>query len=77
VSMRRVDVNGQPGAMVLDAEDKVISVIALDIAEERVQGVRGIVNPEKLGHLGPVADVRALLRRSSRAPKGPATHESP
>src|ERR687895_472075 len=71
-SMRRVEVNGQPGALVLDAEDQVISVIALDIAEGRVQGVRGIVNPEKLGHLGPVADVRALLRRASRAPEGPA-----
>ena len=76
-SMRRVEVNGQPGALVLDAEDQVISVIALDIAEGRVQGVRGIVNPEKLGHLGPVADVPALLRRASRAAEGPAAKKSP
>ncbi|HEV2874626.1 MAG TPA: RNA polymerase sigma-70 factor [Thermoleophilaceae bacterium] len=66
VSTRRVEVNGQPGAVVLDAEERVISVVALDIADDRVQGVRSIVNPDKLGHLGPVADLRGLLRRASR-----------
>ena len=59
---RRVDVNGQPGAMFLDAEGRIISVLALDIAEGQIQTVRGIVNPDKLQHLGEVADVRALLR---------------
>src|ERR687895_1001743 len=68
-TFRRVEVNGQPGAVALDADDRVISVIALDIAEGRVQGVRSIVNPEKLRHVGPVADLRELLRRASRAPK--------
>jgi RNA polymerase sigma-70 factor (TIGR02957 family) len=66
-TFRRVEVNGQPGAIVLDADDRVISVLALDIADGRVQGVRSIVNPEKLQHVGPVADLRALLRRASRA----------
>jgi RNA polymerase sigma-70 factor (ECF subfamily) len=65
-TMRRVEVNGQPGVMILDAEDKLISVVALDIADGRVQGVRSIVNPEKLHHLGPVADLRGLLQRASR-----------
>ena len=68
-TFRRVEVNGQPGAVALDADDRVISVIALDIAEGRVQGVRSIVNPEKLRHVGPVADLRELLRRASRARK--------
>jgi RNA polymerase sigma-70 factor (TIGR02957 family) len=67
VSMRREEVNGQPGAVFLDPEGKLISVLALDIAEDRVQGVRSIVNPDKLRHLGPVADLRALLERASRA----------
>jgi RNA polymerase sigma-70 factor (TIGR02957 family) len=66
-SFRRVEVNGQPGAIVFDSEDRVISVMALDIAEGRVQGVRSVVNPEKLRHVGPVADLRALLRRATRA----------
>jgi RNA polymerase sigma-70 factor (TIGR02957 family) len=66
--IRRVDVNGQPGAVVRDPDGKVISVVALDVAEGRVQGVRSVVNPDKLRHLGPVADLRALLRRASRSP---------
>ena len=62
LQLRRVEANGQPAAMMLDGEDRVIGVLALDIADGRVQAVRSIVNPEKLGHLGPVADLRALLR---------------
>jgi RNA polymerase sigma-70 factor (TIGR02957 family) len=72
VTMRRVEVNGQPGVIVLDSEDRVISVLALDIADGRVQGIRSVVNPEKLRHLGPVADLRALLRRASRAREAPS-----
>ena len=62
-SMRPVEVNGQPGALLLDGEQRVISVMALDIADGRIQGVRSIVNPDKLGHVGPVADLRELLDR--------------
>jgi RNA polymerase sigma-70 factor (ECF subfamily) len=65
VEMRRVDVNGQPGAMLLDRDGRLFSVMALDIAEGQIQGIRSIVNPDKLGHLGEVADVAALLRRPS------------
>jgi RNA polymerase sigma-70 factor (ECF subfamily) len=36
--------------------------MVLDIADGVVQTVRAIINPDKLGHLGPVADVRGLLR---------------
>jgi len=59
---RRAEVNGQPGALFLDRDGRLISVAVLDIAEGHIQGVSGIVNPDKLQHLGPVADVRALLR---------------
>jgi RNA polymerase sigma-70 factor (TIGR02957 family) len=65
VGFRRVDVNGQPGALLLDADGQLLGVMALDIAEGRVQGIRSIVNPDKLAHLGPVADLNALLRRES------------
>jgi RNA polymerase sigma-70 factor (TIGR02957 family) len=67
VSLRRAEVNGQPGAVFLDPDGKLIGVLALDIAEDRVQGVRSVVNPDKLRHLGPVADLRALLAQASRA----------
>jgi RNA polymerase sigma-70 factor (TIGR02957 family) len=65
VTMRRVDVNGQPGVMILDSEGRVFSVMALDIAEGRIQGIHSIVNPDKLRHLGPVADMGSLRRGSS------------
>jgi RNA polymerase sigma-70 factor (ECF subfamily) len=63
VTWRRVEVNGQPGAMTLDPEGRVINVMALDIADGRIQAIRSVVNPDKLHHLGEVADLNALLRR--------------
>ena len=45
------------------ADGGVISVMALDIADGQVQSVRSIVNPDKLAHLGRVADMQALLER--------------
>jgi RNA polymerase sigma-70 factor (TIGR02957 family) len=58
--LREVDVNGQPGAILM-AAGGVVSVMALDIADGQVQGIRSIVNPDKLGHVGEVADWVALL----------------
>jgi RNA polymerase sigma factor (sigma-70 family) len=60
---RRVVVNGQPGAEYVDPDGGLIGVLALDIGEGRIQAIRSVVNPEKLGHLGPVADANALLAR--------------
>jgi RNA polymerase sigma-70 factor (TIGR02957 family) len=59
---RREEVNGQPGALFFDHEGRLISVAILDIADGQIQGVSAIVNPDKLRHLGPVADLRARLR---------------
>jgi RNA polymerase sigma-70 factor (ECF subfamily) len=60
--VRPVDVNGQPGAIVTDPEDRVVGVVALDIADGLVQTVRSVVNPDKLGHLGPVTDWSEVLQ---------------
>jgi RNA polymerase sigma-70 factor (ECF subfamily) len=62
-SVRREEVNGQPGALFLDPEGRLFSVMILDVADGQIQGVSSIVNPDKLRHLGPVADYGALLRR--------------
>lgn len=51
LSLRQVQVNGQPGAMVTDAVGKLIAVEVLDIADGHIQAVRAIVNPDKLRHL--------------------------
>jgi RNA polymerase sigma-70 factor (TIGR02957 family) len=65
-TVREVEVNGQPGALIVDGDGRIISVMALDIAEGRIQGIASIVNPDKLAHLGPVADMPALLDRRGR-----------
>ena len=54
--------NGAPGAIFRAADGRIISVMVLEIAGGQIRRVNGIVNPDKLGHLGPVADVNALLR---------------
>jgi len=63
-AVRLVEVNGQPGAFMLDGDGKLVAVMALDIAGQQVRSVIGIVNPDKLQHLGPVGDLGALLRGS-------------
>ncbi len=35
--------------------------MTVDVADGAVQTVRSIINPDKLRHLGPLADVRALM----------------
>lgn len=50
-SLRQVQVNGQPGAMASDAAGNLIAVMVLDIADDHIQALRSIVNPDKLRHL--------------------------
>src|SRR5215203_2734453 len=65
VSLRPVEVNGGPGVLFLDAQQRLIGVLALDIAGTQITSISSIVNPDKLTHLGPVADLESL-RRSAR-----------
>ena len=62
VSLRPVEVNGGPGALYLDAQQRLIGVMALDITGGQIRAIRSIVNPDKLAHLGPVADSTSLLK---------------
>ena len=59
-SLRLAWVNGQPGAVTYDAEGRVVNVFALEIAGGTVQAIRSVVNPDKLGHLGPMSDVARI-----------------
>ena len=61
VSIRRTAVNGEPGAVVLDPDGKLINVVVLEIGAGEIRGVNSLVNPDKLRHLGPVADLTELL----------------
>jgi RNA polymerase sigma-70 factor (TIGR02957 family) len=60
-SIRPVEINGMPGALLLDGETRLVGVWELEIAGGEIVALNSIVNPDKLGHLGPLADTRALL----------------
>jgi RNA polymerase sigma-70 factor, ECF subfamily len=61
------DVNGQPGAIFRDRDGKVLSTWSLDIREGRILTIRAVINPDKLGHLGPVADPWAVIHEATQA----------
>jgi RNA polymerase sigma-70 factor (ECF subfamily) len=56
-------VNGQPGALFVDVDGRLLNVIALDIVDGVIQTIRTIVNPDKLRHLGPLITADHPLRR--------------
>lgn len=56
VTVQPHQVNGQPGAIFRDRDGKVLYTMALDILDGQIQTIRTVQNPDKLGHLGPVAD---------------------
>jgi RNA polymerase sigma-70 factor (ECF subfamily) len=58
----QLPVNGQPGALFLDADRRLLNVLALDILDGRIQAVRSVVNPDKLNHLGPLISPSHPLR---------------
>ena len=49
--LRLVEVNGGPGALLFDAQERLIGVMALDVAGDQISSIHSIVNPDKLGHL--------------------------
>jgi RNA polymerase sigma-70 factor, ECF subfamily len=66
------EVNGQPGAILRDRDGKVAGTLSLDVLGGRIQTIRSVVNPDKLGHVGPVADGWAIARevKQARRPRG-------
>ncbi|MER8004338.1 RNA polymerase sigma-70 factor [Streptomyces sp. NPDC094149] len=75
--MARIDVtfephelNGQPGAVFRDRDGRVLHTLALDVLDGRIQAIRLVINPDKLAHLGPVADAWAISAELKRAPRG-------
>ncbi|MBC2874851.1 MULTISPECIES: RNA polymerase sigma-70 factor [Streptomyces] len=69
VTYERREVNGQEGAVFRDRDGKVLQVMALDVHDGRIHAIRIVLNPDKLGHVGPVADAWAIhdeLRRNPR-----------
>jgi RNA polymerase sigma-70 factor, ECF subfamily len=59
--------NGQPGAIVRDRDGKVVGTLTLDVLGGRIQTIRSVANPDKLEHVGPVADAWAIARQVKQA----------
>ncbi|MGV9272086.1 RNA polymerase sigma-70 factor [Streptomyces griseosporeus] len=64
------EVNGGPGAVFRDRDGRVLHVLALDVADGRIRAVRSVLNPDKLAHLGPVADAWAVDAELKRVRRG-------
>jgi RNA polymerase sigma-70 factor, ECF subfamily len=67
VTLEPREVNGQPGAIFRDRDGRVLSALALDVVGGRIQTIRSVINPDKLRHLGPVADAWAVAREVNQA----------
>ncbi|MEW2118640.1 RNA polymerase sigma-70 factor [Streptomyces sp. NPDC005474] len=61
------EINAQPGAIFRDRDGKVLHILALDVLDGQIQTIRTVINPDKLGHLGPVADAWAVDREVKQA----------
>jgi hypothetical protein len=66
MQMRPTEINGSPGALVLDGSERVIGAVVLDIGRGQIQGISAIVNPDKLTHLGLTANLGSVLRAGAR-----------
>jgi hypothetical protein len=55
------------GAIFRDRDGKVRYALTLDLLDGQIQTIRSVSNPDKLGHLGPVADAWAVGREVNQA----------
>jgi len=67
VTLEQHEVNGQPGAIFRDRDGKVLTTVVLDVLDGQIQTIRSVQNPDKLGHVGPVADAWAVAREVNEA----------
>ena len=66
-TMEPLEMNGQPGAVLRDRDGKVVGTLTLDVLGGRIQTIRAVINPDKLRHIGPVADAWAVNREVRQA----------
>lgn len=63
VHFERAFVGGEPGLLIV-ADDVVggglLGTWSFEISDGKVAGIRGVINPEKLRHLGPLADLERV-----------------
>jgi RNA polymerase sigma-70 factor, ECF subfamily len=66
-TLEQCEINAQPGAILRDREGRLAFIFALDVLGGQIQTVRSVANPDKLRHLGPVADAWALHQEATAA----------
>jgi RNA polymerase sigma-70 factor (ECF subfamily) len=59
-SLQLAEINGQPGALALGPDGRLIAVFSIDILDGQIQTVRSVISRPKLQHLGPLADLAEL-----------------
>ena len=67
VTLEPREVNGQPGGIFRDRDNQVLAALMLDMLDGQIQAIRSASNPDKLGHVGPVADAWAAAREVNQA----------
>lgn len=61
------ELNGQPGAIFRDRDGKIVNTWTLDILDGQIQMIRTVLNPDKLQHMGPVADAWQVVHEATKA----------
>ncbi len=55
VTLEPAWVNGQPGFRTIAPDGRLVNVVGLDVVDGRIVAIRSMLNPDKLGHLGPTS----------------------
>ncbi|HET7120794.1 MAG TPA: RNA polymerase sigma-70 factor [Solirubrobacterales bacterium] len=79
VEPRPTGINGNPGVLFVDPDGGLIGAMSVEVSDGGIAAVNSVVNPDKLRHLGPVGDMRALLGRAAeaaRSQQGPSRRSS-
>jgi RNA polymerase sigma-70 factor (ECF subfamily) len=61
-------INGQPGVIFRGPHGGIFSVMSIEVVDGRVATIRSVVNPDKLGHLGPVESLRDVMDAAAGQP---------
>jgi RNA polymerase sigma-70 factor (ECF subfamily) len=65
-TFERHEINGQPGVIFRGPRGGVMSVMSFEVVGGRVATIWSVVNPDKLGHLGPVESLREVMDAAER-----------
>ncbi len=62
ISLRPTEINGGPGTLIFDSQQRLVGVVGLNVADDEIKSIGSIANPDKLRHLGPVGNLGWVIR---------------